>query len=103
MSSKKMFIVPPDVMAGLQRKQRLEEIDQPERKVRGDLDAQMNDLLHSEDIPDREKLALYNQLLQHLLQKKKNKWKFEHRDGHTITTNTSTTVTAINTTSCHYE
>ena len=70
MSSKKMFLVPPDVMDGLRRKQRLEEIDQPERKVQGDLDAQMNALLQRNDIPDREKLVLYNQLLQQLLQQK---------------------------------
>ena len=70
MSSKKMFIVPPDVMDGLRRKQRLEEIDQPERKVQGDLDAQMNDLIQRNDLPDREKLVLYNQLLQQLLQQK---------------------------------
>ena len=70
MSSKKMFLVPPDVMDGLRRKQRLEEIDQPERKVQGDLDAQMNTLLQRNDIPDREKLVLYNQLLQQLLQQK---------------------------------
>ena len=68
MNTSKMYLVSPDLLEGMRRKQRLEEINQPERKVQEDLDAQMNALLNKEDIPDREKALLYNQLLHRFLQ-----------------------------------
>ena len=74
MNTSKMYLVSPDLLEGMRRKQRMEEIDRPERKVQEDLDAQMNTLLHKEDILDREKALLYNQLLHKFLQQQNSSW-----------------------------
>lgn len=68
MSTKKLFLVPSDIMHNLQSKQRMEQIEQPEKKIKYDVDEKMNKLLSAKDISDHDKSIIYNQLLQMFLQ-----------------------------------
>lgn len=65
-STKKLFLVPPDVMNSLRSQQRVEDIQHPELKVSQTIDKSMNDILQHPNMSERDKLTLYNQLLQQL-------------------------------------
>lgn len=66
-AAKKLFLVPSDIMHSLQRKQRLEDVEEPEKKVKYEIDEKMNNLLDTKNISDHDKSIIYNQLLQTFL------------------------------------
>ena len=67
---KKMYLIPPDMVDNYQRKQRISNIENPERKVKEDVDDQMNDILHNSSLSDRDKVVLYSQLLPQLMKQR---------------------------------
>ena len=62
-----MYIVPPDMVDDYRKKQRIENIEHPEKKVKLDVDERMNDILHDATVSDRDKVVLYSQLLHKLI------------------------------------
>lgn len=72
MNAKKMFLVPSDIMQNLQSKQRMEDVEEPVKKLQYEIDDQMNHLLNAKNITDHDKSILYNQLLQLFLQRQES-------------------------------